>query len=106
MAPPPTLATAPLAEVATALRRRTISPLELLDAYQQRIERSADLRAFITPPGERARRAAQRAQQPLARGGAGALLGGPIAAKDLGAARGLRATAGPRPPSGVGPVSG
>src|SRR2546426_8410867 len=96
MAPPPTLATAPLAEVATALRRRTISPLELLDAYQQRIERSADLRAFITPPGERARGAARRAQQQLARGDAGALLGVPIAVKDLFATRGLRTTAGSR----------
>jgi len=96
MALPPSLATAPLAQLATALRRRTISPLELLDAYQQRIERSADLRAFITPPGERARRAAQRAQQQLARGESGALLGVPIAVKDLFATRGLRTTAGSR----------
>src|SRR3989449_5692406 len=96
MAPPPTLATAPVAQLATALRRRTISPLELLDADQQRIERSADLRAFITPPGERARRAAQRAQQQLARGESGALLGVPIAVKDLFATRALRTTAGSR----------
>src|SRR2546427_11437696 len=93
---PPSLATAPLAQLATALRRRTISPLELLDAYQQRIERSAELRAFITPPGERARREAQRAQQQLGRGQAGALLGVPIAVKDLFATRGLRTTAGSR----------
>src|SRR3989475_7159068 len=96
MALPPSLATAPLAQLATALRRRTISPLELLDAYQQRIERSADLRAFITPPGEQARRAAQRAQQQLGRGEAGTLLGVPIAVKDLFATRGLRTTAGSR----------
>src|SRR3989441_12596625 len=102
MAPPQTLATAPLAQVATALRRRTISPLELLDAYQERIERSADLRAFITPPGEQARRAARRAQQQLGRGEGGALLGGPIAGKDLFATRGLRTTAGaPRLPGWV-----
>src|SRR5438046_10121871 len=96
MALPPSLATAPLAQLATALRRRTISPLELLDAYQQRIERSADLRAFITPPGERARRAAQRAQQQLARGESSALLGVTIAVKDLFATRGLRTAAGAR----------
>src|SRR5256714_4856688 len=96
MAPPPTLAAAPLAQVAAALRRRTVSPLELLEAYQQRIEPAAELRAFITPPGERARREAQRAQQQLARRQAGALLGVPIAVKDLFATRGLRTTAGSR----------
>src|SRR2546425_6735658 len=98
MAPPQTLATAPLAQVATALRRRTISPLELLDAYQERIERSADLRAFITPPGEQARRAARRAQQQLGRGEGGALLGGAIAVKEPVATPRPRAPAGPRLP--------
>jgi len=87
---------ASLAEAAAALRRRTISPLELVDAYQKRIEQAADLRAFITPPGEQARREARRAQQRLARGETGALLGVPIAIKDLFATRGLRTTAGSR----------
>src|SRR5947207_5947575 len=87
---------ASLAETAAALRRRAISPLELVDAYHKRIEETADLRAFITPPGEQARREARRAQQRLARGEAGALLGVPIAIKDLFATRGLRTTAGSR----------
>src|SRR5207237_9656693 len=95
MAPTPTLAAAPLAQVAAALRRRTVSPLELLEAYQQRIGPAAELRAFITPPGERARRAAQRAQQQLARRQAGAPLGVPIAVKDLFATRALRPPRGP-----------
>ena len=96
MAPPPTLAAAPLATVAAALRRRTVSPLELLEAYQQRIKPAAELCAFITPPGERARREAQRAQQQLQRRQPGVLLGVPIAVKDLFATRGLRTTAGSR----------
>src|SRR5213083_2650208 len=87
---------ASLAETAAALRRRAISPLELVDAYHKRIEEAADLRAFITPPGEQARREARRAQQRLARGEAGTLLGVPIAIKDLFATRGLRTTAGSR----------
>src|SRR5439155_17916477 len=85
---------ASLAEAAAALRRRTISPLELVDAYQKRIEQAADLRAFITPPGEQARREARRAQQRLARGEAGALLGVPIAIKVPFPTGWLRATAG------------
>src|SRR5437762_13741235 len=89
---------ASLAEAAAALRRRAISPLELVDAYQKRIEQAADLRAFITPPGEQARREAQRAQQRLARGEAGALLGVPNAIQGLFATRGLWTTAGSRPP--------
>src|SRR5438094_9168102 len=96
MAQPPSLTAAPLAAVAAALRRRTISPLELVDAYQERIEPAADLRAFITPPGDQARPDAKRAQQQLARRQAGALLGVPIAVKDLFATRGLRTTAGSR----------
>src|SRR5436309_9571043 len=96
MAQPPSLTAAPLAAVAAALRQRTISPLELVDAYQERIEAAAELRAFITPPGDQARPDAKRAQQRLARREAGALLGVPIAIKDLFATRGLRTTAGSR----------
>src|SRR5437667_7680234 len=96
MAQPLSLTAAPLAAVVAALRRRAISPLELVDAYQERIESAADLRAFITPPGDQARPDAKRAQQRLARREAGALLGVPIAIKDLFATRGLRTTAGSR----------
>src|SRR5436309_1495254 len=96
MAQPPSLTAAPLAAVAAALRQRTISPLELVDAYQERIEAAADLRALLTPPGDQARPDAKRAQQRLARREAGALLGVPIAIKDLFATRGLRTTAGSR----------
>ena len=33
-----TLTKAPMAEIARSLRRRTVSPLELVDAYSRRIE--------------------------------------------------------------------
>jgi aspartyl-tRNA(Asn)/glutamyl-tRNA(Gln) amidotransferase subunit A len=91
-----TLTRAPMAEIARSLRRRTVSPLELVDAYSRRIEEAGGLHAFITPPGERARREARRAESRLARGEPGALLGVPIAVKDLFATRGVRTTAGSR----------
>src|SRR5438128_743777 len=90
------LTTAPLVEIARSLRRRQVSPLDLVDAYSRRIEQASGLRAFITLPGERARREARRAERRLARGEAGALLGVPIAVKDLFATRGIRTTAGSR----------
>src|SRR5438309_62035 len=91
-----TLTKAPMAEIARSLRRRTVSPLELVDAYSRRIEAAGGLHAFITLPGERARREARRAERRLSRGEAGALLGVPIAVKDLFATRGVRTTAGSR----------
>src|ERR1700736_6190036 len=90
------LTSAPLVQIASALRRRQVSPVELVDAYTRRIEAAAGLRAFITPPDERARREAQRAERRLSRGETGALLGLPIAVKDLFATRALRTTVGSR----------
>ena len=90
------LTSAPLLEIARALRQRSVSPLELLDAYARRIDQAKRLNAFITPPDERTRREARRAEQRLQRGEVGALLGVPIAVKDLFATRGIRTTAGSR----------
>jgi aspartyl-tRNA(Asn)/glutamyl-tRNA(Gln) amidotransferase subunit A len=90
------LTSAPLVETARALRRRKVSPLELVDAYSRGIEQASGLRPFITLPGERARQEARRAGRRLARGESGPLLGVPIAIKDLFATRGMRTTAGSR----------
>jgi len=96
MPPVEALTTAPLVEIARALRRRTVSPPELVDAYSRRIEQASGMHAFITPPGEPARQEARLAERRLTRGAAGALLGVPIAVKDLFATRGMRTTAGSR----------
>ena len=96
MAPLDALTSAPLHQIARSLRRRQVSPVELVDAYTRRIEAAEGLRAFITIPDERVRRQAQRAERRLARGEAGALLGVPIAVKDLFATRALATTAGSR----------
>jgi len=96
MGSPDALTSAPLVKIASSLQRRRLSPVELVDAYSRRIAASADLQAFITPPGERARQEAQRAERRLSRGERGALLGVPIAVKDLFATRALRTTVGSR----------
>jgi aspartyl-tRNA(Asn)/glutamyl-tRNA(Gln) amidotransferase subunit A len=90
------LASASLVQIARSLRRRQVSPVELVDLYNRRIEAAAGLRAYITLPDERARREAQRAERRLSRGETGALLGVPIAVKDLFATRALRTTVGSR----------
>ena len=90
------LTVAPLVEIARSFRQRKVSPLELVDAYSRRIERASGLRAFITLPGERARQEARRAGRRLIQGESGALLGVPIAIKDMFATRGIRTTAGSR----------
>ena len=96
MGSPDALTSAPLVKIASSLHRLRLSPVELVDAYSRRIAASADLQAFITPPGERARQEAQRAERRLSRGESGALLGVPIAVKDLFATRALRTTVGSR----------
>src|SRR5437762_11767508 len=90
------LTSASLVQVASSLRRRRLSPVELVDAYTRRIAASAELHAFITPPGKRTRQEAQRAERRLARGESGALLGVAIAVKDLVATRAVRTTVGSR----------
>ena len=57
------LTSAPLVQIASLLRRRRLSPVELVDAYTRRIAASAELHAFITPPGAPVRREAQRAER-------------------------------------------
>lgn len=83
-----------MVELAHALRRRSLSPLELAGSYLARIEAGGRLHAFITPPGQPALRQARKAAERLARRESGALLGVPVAIKDLFATRGLRTTGG------------
>jgi aspartyl-tRNA(Asn)/glutamyl-tRNA(Gln) amidotransferase subunit A len=83
-------------EASQMLRRRKISPVELLDAVSERIERlNPELNAFITVAAEQARADARRAEREIARGRhRGPLHGIPLPLKDNIETQGIRTTAG------------
>jgi aspartyl-tRNA(Asn)/glutamyl-tRNA(Gln) amidotransferase subunit A len=79
------------------LRRREVSALELAHAHLARIEASdPQIRAFLTVTPELAERQARLADQRLAAGDDGDLLGIPVAIKDVLVTRHVRTTAGSR----------
>lgn len=92
------LANLSITQAAQALRAKEVSPLELTDAYLQRIEQlNPRVNAYITVTAERAREDAQRATEELVAGKArGPLHGIPVAHKDLYETAGIRTTGGSR----------
>src|ERR1700749_1619033 len=86
----------PAWQLSGLLRRREISPVELLDHLLGRIdELEPSLHAFITVAAESARREAQQAEAALSNGEpVGPLCGIPIALKDELWTKGLRSTGG------------
>ena len=87
---------ATIGELGAQFRRRTLSPVELTEALLARIEKlDPTLRAFVTLTAERARAEARAAEATFQRGGdVGALVGIPVAYKDLYATKGILTTAG------------
>ncbi len=85
-------------DLASLIRTRALSPVALVEAYLERIERlDRDLRAYITVCGESALAEAKRAEAAAARGEAtGALHGLPFAVKDQFDTAGVRSTSGSR----------
>jgi aspartyl-tRNA(Asn)/glutamyl-tRNA(Gln) amidotransferase subunit A len=83
-------------QAARLLRRKEISPVELVEAALARIERwSPQLNVFLTVLGDQARRQAKRAEREIRRGSAlGPLHGIPVSLKDNFWTRGVRTTAG------------
>src|SRR5829696_2361833 len=85
-----------VAEAARRIRQRDLSPVELVDALLDRIERSQPtLKALVTVDADGARAAAKAAEAAIGRGeDGGPLHGVPFAAKDIYDAAGLPTTAG------------
>ena len=83
-------------QAARLLRRREITPLDLVEASLARVERlNASLYAFLTVLAEDARRQAKAAEREILRGRArGPLHGIPVSLKDNFWTRGIRTTAG------------
>jgi aspartyl-tRNA(Asn)/glutamyl-tRNA(Gln) amidotransferase subunit A len=87
-----------VAEAAAVIRSRDLSPVELVEAYLERIDQlDGELRAYITVRREEALAAAKAAERELARGGpVRPLHGVVIAVKDQFHVRGVVTTAGSR----------
>jgi aspartyl-tRNA(Asn)/glutamyl-tRNA(Gln) amidotransferase subunit A len=83
-----------IGEIAAALRRKDVSPVELTEALLQRIEAiDHTLHCFITQTADLAMQQARQAEQELYSGAdRGPLHGIPIALKDLYATKGIRTT--------------
>ncbi|MDQ3962951.1 MAG: amidase [Actinomycetota bacterium] len=85
-----------IAEAAELIRTRRLSPVELVDACLDRIERHDKvIQAWVTVLGDEARAEARRAADEIARSGPRSPLHGiPIGQKDLYDMKGIRTTAG------------
>jgi len=89
----------PASEMAAAIRRRKISPVEVMKVVLARIERlNPTLNAFVTLTAEQAMRDARAAERALGKRGAklGPLHGVPFSTKDLVNTRNIRTTFGTR----------
>jgi aspartyl-tRNA(Asn)/glutamyl-tRNA(Gln) amidotransferase subunit A len=84
-------------ELASLIRRRKVSPVEVVDGVLDRIARlNPQLNAYVTVTGEEARRAARAAERALGRRRPtlGPLHGVPFSVKDLVVTKGVRTTFG------------
>ena len=89
------LAFTPAWRLKEMLDSRELSPVELTDVYLRRIDAlDGQLHSYLTVTGDEARAAAKEAEDRIARGETGALLGLPVAIKDLEITKGIRSTMG------------
>jgi aspartyl-tRNA(Asn)/glutamyl-tRNA(Gln) amidotransferase subunit A len=82
-------------ELRDGYRRRELSPVEVVDATLDRIDRlNPTLTAYVTVTADLARQQARRAERAYASGTAAPLAGVPISIKDLTPTKGIRTTRG------------
>src|ERR1044071_6747033 len=89
----------PASEMAAAIRRKKVSPVEVMKEVLARIDRlNPTLNAFVTLTAEQAMRDARAAERALGKKGAklGPLHGVPFSTKDLVLTKGIRTTCGTR----------
>src|SRR5215470_7773993 len=87
----------PASELAPAIKRRKLSPVELMQAVLARIERvNPRLNAFVTHIADQALKDARAAERAVMKKGAklGPLHGVPFSTKDLVVTKGIRTTFG------------
>ncbi|RMF83881.1 MAG: amidase, partial [Nitrospinota bacterium] len=86
----------PATQLAAAIRNKTLSPVEVIEAFLQRIEQlNPRLNAYCTVTADLARAAAREAEAAVMRGEElGPLHGVPFSIKDLTVTRGVRTTFG------------
>ncbi len=82
-------------EQAAAIRRRELSPLEIVEHYLERIDRLGDqVGAYVTVTADIARQQAKQAERAVTEGDERPLLGVPIPIKDLNMVKGVPTTFG------------
>ena len=90
------LTTLNLVEARDGLKAKEFSATELTQAYNDAVEASSGLNAYVLPTPERALEMAAKSDRRLAAGEAGPLEGIPLGIKDLFCTEGFRTTAGSR----------
>ena len=88
----------PAVEIASAIREKILSPVQIVDAILNRIDRlNPKLNAYCTLLAEDARKQAKEAEDLVMKGGdLGLLHGVPVSVKDLIFTKGIRTTFGSR----------
>src|SRR4030042_1268489 len=88
----------PATEMISAVKKKTLSPLEIVEAFLARIDKiNPRVNAYCTVVPELAKEAARKAEAVVMRGGAlGPLHGIPVSVKDLTLTAGIRTTFGSR----------
>src|SRR2546427_10167161 len=86
----------PATELARQIEQKQVSPVEVVEAYQERIERlDPQLNAYLIVCHDEARQTVREAEYAIGRGpNCGALHGIPFAAKDKIFTKGIRTTGG------------